>query len=94
MVTCCERADHLALVCDVLLYFCHFPVCYTGSSLVTIVSISDLCQSCNIVESKLKYYENNNSVGKQFRTRSDAAILFGSVLFANVLEKRTRIKSV
>ena len=31
VVTCCERADHLALVCDVPLCFCHFPMRYTWS---------------------------------------------------------------
>ena len=29
-----ERADTLALVCDVLLYFCHFPIWYPGSGVV------------------------------------------------------------
>ena len=36
-VTCWERADLLALVCEVKLCFCHFPMWYY------IVSISDLC---------------------------------------------------
>ena len=31
VVTCWERADILALVCDVKLYFCHFPMWYPGS---------------------------------------------------------------
>ena len=30
VVTCWERADLLALVCDVLLCFCHFPMMYPG----------------------------------------------------------------
>ena len=29
-----ERADLLALVCDVKLYFCHFPMWYPGSGVV------------------------------------------------------------
>ena len=34
MVTCWERADLLALVCNVLLCFCHFPIWYPGSGVV------------------------------------------------------------
>ena len=34
VVTCWERANPLALVCDVLLCFCHFPMWYPGSGLV------------------------------------------------------------
>ena len=34
MVTCWDRADLLALVCDVLLCFCHFPMWYPGSGVV------------------------------------------------------------
>ena len=34
VVTCCEKADLLALVCDVLLCFCHFPMWYPGSGVV------------------------------------------------------------
>ena len=34
VVTCWEGADLLALVCDVLLCFCHFPVWYPGSGVV------------------------------------------------------------
>ena len=34
VVTCCERADLLALVCDVLLCFCHFPMWYPGLGVV------------------------------------------------------------
>ena len=33
-VTCWERADLLALVCDVLSCFCHFPMWYPGSGVV------------------------------------------------------------
>ena len=32
--TCLERADLLALVCDVELCFCHFPMLYLGSGVV------------------------------------------------------------
>ena len=31
VVTWCERGGHLALVCDVSLCFCHFPMRYTWS---------------------------------------------------------------
>ena len=34
VVTCFERADLLALVCDVELYFCHFCMWYPGSGVV------------------------------------------------------------
>ena len=34
VVTCWERADLLALVCDVLLCVCHFPMWYPGSGVV------------------------------------------------------------
>ena len=34
VVTCWERADLLALVCDVYLWFCHFPMWYPGSGVV------------------------------------------------------------
>ena len=34
VVTCWERADLLALVCDVKLCFCHFPKWYPGSGVV------------------------------------------------------------
>ena len=33
-VTCWERADLLALVCDVLLCFCHFAMWYPVSGVV------------------------------------------------------------
>ena len=32
--SCWESADLLALVCNVLLYFCHFPMWYPGSGVV------------------------------------------------------------
>ena len=34
VVTCWERADLLALVCDVYLWFCHFPMWYPWSGVV------------------------------------------------------------
>ena len=34
VVTCWERADLLALVCDVYLYFYHFPMRNPGSGVV------------------------------------------------------------
>ena len=38
MVTCKERADHLALVCDVKLCICHFSI-HKGKSLTCWVSL-------------------------------------------------------
>ena len=43
VVTCWERADFLALVCDVLLWVCYFPIGILGQVLYLIVSIPDLC---------------------------------------------------
>ena len=34
VVSCWERADLLALVCDVNLCFCQFPLLYSGSGVV------------------------------------------------------------
>ena len=34
VVTCWERADRMALVCDFKLCFCHFPMLYPGSGVV------------------------------------------------------------
>ena len=34
VVTCWEKVDLLALVCDVKLYFCHFQVWFPGSGVV------------------------------------------------------------
>ena len=44
MITCCERADLLALVCGVLvlLCVCHFPIGILGHMWYLIVSIPDL----------------------------------------------------
>ena len=33
-IAACERADLLALVCDVYLWFCYFPMWYPGSGVV------------------------------------------------------------
>ena len=45
VVTCWERADPLALVCDVQLLFCHFSMWYPGSGVVFDCIDPDLC--CN-----------------------------------------------
>ena len=34
VVTCWERADLLALVCEIQLSFCHFPMLYPWSGVV------------------------------------------------------------
>ena len=43
VVTCWERADHLALVCGVLLLVCYFPIGILGQVWYSIVSIPDIC---------------------------------------------------
>ena len=43
MVNYWERADLLALVCDVLLCFCHFPIWCPGSGVMLDCLDSDLC---------------------------------------------------
>ena len=43
VVTCWERADHLALVCEVLLCFVTFPCGILGQVWYLIVSIPELC---------------------------------------------------
>ena len=55
MVTCWERADHLALVCDVNLCIGHFSMWYPVSVLVwyLIVSILGLCTFYYIVPSNM-----------------------------------------
>ena len=49
LVTCWERADLFAIVCDVSLYFYHFHMLYSGQVWCLIVSIPDLC--------RLSYFE-------------------------------------
>ena len=44
VVTCWERVDLLALVCDIYLCFCHFLMWYFGSVWYLIVYIPDLCR--------------------------------------------------
>ena len=53
VVTCWERADLLAPVCDVFLRICHFPIGILGQVGYLIVSIPDLCtltyfKNCNV----------------------------------------------
>ena len=43
VVTCCKKADLLALVCCVQLWVCHFPIGILGEVWYLIVSIPDLC---------------------------------------------------
>ena len=43
VVTCWERADLLALVCDLELWSCHFPIGILAHVWCLIVSIPDLC---------------------------------------------------
>ena len=43
VVTCWERDDLLALVCDVWMWSCHFPIGILGPVWCLIVSISDIC---------------------------------------------------
>ena len=43
VVTCWERADLLALVCDVQLLVYHFPIGILGQVWYVIVSIPDIC---------------------------------------------------
>ena len=47
VVTFWERADLLALVCDVLLSICYFPIGILGQVWYLIVSIPDLCTLTN-----------------------------------------------
>ena len=47
VVTCWDRADLLALVCDVLLWSCHFPIGILDQMWCLIVSIPDLCPLSN-----------------------------------------------
>ena len=43
VVTCWERADLLALVCDIYLWRCHFPIGILGQVWCLTVLIPDLC---------------------------------------------------
>ena len=43
VTSCWERTDLLALVCGVLLRFCHFPIGILSQEWYLIVSIPDLC---------------------------------------------------
>ena len=43
VVTCWERANHLALVCVLIFHFPTFPCGVLGQMWYLIVSISDLC---------------------------------------------------
>ena len=52
VVTCWERADLLALVCDVELCVCHFPMWYLGQVWYLIVSIPDLCHLSHFTKSQ------------------------------------------
>ena len=54
VVTCWERADLLALVRDVILYYCYFHMWYTGSGVVL-----DCVDSCSL---SLSYF--NQSEGR------------------------------
>ena len=73
VVTCWERADLLALVCDVKFSFCYFPMWYPWSGVVyLIVSISDLYQ--------LSYYgfptrNRDNSATDGLKTKSSKHIV-------------------
>ena len=54
VVTCWERADLLALVCDIYCVFVTFPCGILAQVLYLIVSIPDLCH--------LSYFHNNDHV--------------------------------
>ena len=49
VVTCWERADLLALICDVYLWSCHFPIGILGQVWCLIVSIPDLCPLFSLI---------------------------------------------
>ena len=51
VITCWEKADLLALVRDVWLCFCQFPMWYPGSGVVLDCIDPDLC--------RLSYFENS-----------------------------------
>ena len=54
VVTCCERADLLALVCDVYCVFVTFAFGIMGQVWYLIVSIPDLCSISNFVVVSLR----------------------------------------
>ena len=56
MVTCWERVDLLALVCDVYLCFVTFPCDILGQVCYLIVSIPDLCQLSDFVNVYVSKY--------------------------------------
>ena len=62
VVTCWERADLLAPVCDVLLRVCYFPIGMLGQVWYLIVSILDL--------SPLSYFANTPEYGFETHTKS------------------------
>ena len=59
VVTCLERADFLALVCDVTLCLCHFPIGILGQMWYLIVSIPDLCTLTYSEDNESRSSENN-----------------------------------
>ena len=67
VVTCWEKADLLALVCDVSLRRCHLPFGILGQVWCLIVSISDLCHLSNFEVKVIRNWAtkcmiNNNNV--------------------------------
>ena len=72
VVTCWERADLLALVCDVLLCFCHFPMWYPVDRRVCrctwffILSIPDLCHLETGLSPPVKYFYRPFQSGTSF----------------------------
>ena len=58
VVSCWERADLLALFCDVFLWRCHFSIGILGQVWCLIVSIPDLCPLSYLVtlHNNVRYY--------------------------------------
>ena len=84
--TCWERADLLALVCDVLLCVCCFPIGILGQVWYLIVSIPDLCPLTYFVCLAIRVYillvhvgsvGKNNQIerGKSFRGPSQISVI-------------------
>ena len=72
VVTCWERADLLALVCDVLLGFYHFPIGILIQVWCLIVSIPDLCHlSSNNLENAIL---RKNDYISTFTERADTYV--------------------